>query len=421
MRTRVSIRRIVAAIAVGVVAVGLAFASFGESASGQEGVCPDGTTPPCRPSEGEGEAAANRLSFPVIFPDGKPGSWVEADAWAFAPLASTTQCTTGVPDGTSVPSEYLCYWDGAKVWWLQQRAENTWQAYDPVLPAGSTLAVTAVDIGDLLESAPTIRQKQVRTEFTLLQRADTTLLGVLGAQLFTQASIGSFDWASQPVFAAMSMSGAVPGTDQSINEIQGTDYGASGVLTSTGVMIDPRTVKTDSVTGEGFDATVYSSHAMLVIQRVTGDDTSSLTWNATANKWVGNVSDPFVSISAADGTYSAEINAGGSLIYGYNWNTVANAGESGTYRLTFVLDAASNADFAGTLLVNPGEANPSAVASVAGDGLAYVDVTVVAMTTTGGPGGGNGVGPGGTDAGPGTTGGGPGGPGGSGGGGGGGR
>lgn len=399
---------VIAALGAGIGAMG------GDSASAAKGLCKDGTPPPCKPSGG-GEEAGNNLSFPVIFPDGKPANWVEVTDWLFAPVASTDACVqeAGVPVGTAVPTTFLCYYarqntgiseetgvrewvpDTLRVWWLQERTQNKWQVYDPVVPwtvdYPGPLVVTAVDVGDLLESTPLIKNRQVRTEFTLFQQADQPLLDALGAQLWSATAYSDFGWANQPVFGAMMMSGAVPGTDQSINEIQGGDYGpgpTAGLLTGTGKLIDPRTVKTGtdaSGATTGYDAIVYTRGARLVIQKVT--TATGLTWDSTANEWIGvpgAVSAPIVDVGTVDGTYSPEITAGGSIVYGYNWSTqTASATGSGTYRLTFVLDSAvgvlKTAFGASTALVNTGETPRSVVmpAITGGDaGLAYVDVPV---------------------------------------------
>jgi hypothetical protein len=97
-------------------------------------------------------------------------------------------------------------------------------------------------------------------------------------------------------------------------------------------------------------------------------------------------------VAAYAGTYSVEINSGGGLVYGYNWN--AKTASTGTYRLTFVLDGndtegpqcttTRGARFAPeyTKLVNIGENNPPHIIfegdSQLGDegGLAYIDLTL---------------------------------------------
>ena len=161
-----------------------------------------------------------------------------------------------------------------------------------------------------------------------------------------------------------------------------------GELAGTGALIDPRTVKTGTDASgvvTGYDAIVYSRGARLVIQKVTAP--AGLTWDSTANEWIGvpgAVSAPIVDVGTADGTYSPEVTAGGTVVYGYNWSTqTAAALGSGTYRLTFVLDSGvgvlNTAFDASTKLVNAGESNPSTVvpAIAGGDaGIAYVDVQV---------------------------------------------
>jgi hypothetical protein len=280
-----------------------------------------------------------------------------------------------------------------KVWWLQERTQNRWQAFDPVHPSLTPLVVTAVDWGDLLESSPSLNARQIRTEMTLLMDARTdSEFSPFIANLFG----GTCDVVLTPdsCFGAFNMSGAVPGTDQSINEIQGTDYGP-GVGTQpyagTRTLIDPTMVKTDSVTQTGFHATVYSGCARLVIQRLLG---TGLSWDSTLGYWVGDAAAPVVNIAVYSGTYSAEINAGGSMLYGFNWN--AKTAATGQYRLTFVLDGQPrcpvplNTVFDSTTRVaNPGEVSAGVVVSkqtldevLGGDGseggLAYVDVTLAA-------------------------------------------
>ena len=131
--------------------------------------------PPCGGPPVVEEGGSNNLSFPAIMSDNvPPNDFVVTypdDDPVFAPIQSVAECTTGVPDGSAVPEDILCYFDG-KVWWLQQRAANKWQAYPPGDPDTSTAVdVSAVDVGDLLESSRSIKAKQIRTEFTLLMDA----------------------------------------------------------------------------------------------------------------------------------------------------------------------------------------------------------------------------------------------------------
>ena len=342
--------------------------------------------PPCGgPPPVPEEGGSNNLSFPAIMSDNvAPNDFsVSYPAVQFATIGSTAECTTGVPDGSAVPQDILCYYDGAKVWWLQQRAANDWQAYPPGDPDTSTpVDVSAVDVGDLLESSRTIKAKQIRTEFTLLMDATSD-------PDFAGGVLDPFDPdLTENTFQAFNMSGAVPGTDQSINEIQGNDYGPGpgvSLLEGTGAMVDPTTVK---LTNEGIPvhATVYSRCARLVIQKIT--DFTNLAWSSDVDDgsgrggyWVGGALPPVGNVAAWDGSYSAEINASGTLIYGYNWNTklIPQAEKSGDYRLTFVLEGGATGDpatsgrcavdlntvFDTTQVVNLGEVHPAEVLSAA--------------------------------------------------------
>ena len=101
------------------------------------------------------EGAGNNLSFPLILSDAvAPQDFANTyPNMDFAPIMSTDECTTGVPDGTSVPQDILCYFYNNKIWWLQEREENQWQAFNInavlVADGGSLVDVSAVDVGDL--------------------------------------------------------------------------------------------------------------------------------------------------------------------------------------------------------------------------------------------------------------------------------
>ena len=354
----------------------------------------------------------------MIFSDNvRPSSYIDTAFanWTFFDLTgqdvtSPTVCAQESNTTVPVPPSILCYYGrqrvtvddvvqfvgDPKVWWLQERTQNRWQAFDPVHPSPATpLVVTAVDWGDLLESSPSLNARQIRTEMSLLMDAKTyPEFAPYVAYAFD--SFGQCDLAATPdgCFAAFKMSGAVPGTDQSINEIQGTDFGPGlGTPPGTRTFIDPTTVKKDKVTGNGYHATVYSGCARLVIQRLLG---TGVSWDSTKGYWVGDAATPVVNIAAYSGTYSAEINAGGSMLYGYNWN--AKTAATGQYRLTFVLDGQGqgkcpvplNTVFGdSTYVANPGEVSAGVVVSkqtldevLGGDGseggLAYVDITLAA-------------------------------------------
>lgn len=368
--------------------------------------------------------AASNLSFPVIMSDNvAPAAFPIDGAWRFATVTNpSTECVgeAGVPDGV-VPETTLCYYGrqvsydeaglpsftgDAKVWWLQKRPANFWKAASVGHSSpDSKLAVSAVDLGDLLESSPSVGTRQIRTEFNLLQSVSATDPD-FGALVVT-------DWtapvpapcvvptaAGQSVgcFAAVGMSGAVPGTEQSGNEAQGTEFGGgSGSFPGTRTFLDPTTVR-PAVDETGvpipIHALVYSHCARLVIQKIEGTP----VWNKSTGQWNGpGVGVPVVNVSSYGGSYTTEINSGGGIVYGYNWNAKTVA--TGTYRLTFVLDGNDaegpqcatrlTTEFkAGvTKLANVGESNKPSILyagdSQLGDegGLAYIDL---ALTVKGG-------------------------------------
>lgn len=458
--------------------------------------CIDQGGPPCKGGPGGGgePTGSNNLSYPVIWSDNvlKPDFIPSDTLWTFAEITNPlTQCVQQNPPVSTVPADLACYYgqknlgidettgdrifEGpVKIWWLQQRQVlgNTWQVFnitDADAEGGvstTPVVITGVDSGDLLESSITIKAKQVRTEFTLMKRviADPTLGNATDTDYVNYLDFGNgscvlgdnVSTAPNNCFAAHNMSGAVPGTDQSINEIQGSDFGdisQGGLLDPQSVKViknyfdpnaalpaaeaedpDPRIVLVEPPVG--IDATVYSGCARLVIQRITNPSLTPV-WSSTATGgvangthggyWTNGLEPPVVDVAAwgsgtsASGAYSAEINAGGSLIYGYNWNTKVLSAK-GDYRLTFVLEGDACPHTLNTVFdettksVNVGERRPAQVVSAqdmidiygaSGNegGLAYVDVNIGASGgggaggAGGGSGGGSGSGGGGSGGG----------------------
>lgn len=357
-----------------------------------------------------GETATSNVSFPIIFSDNvKPTGWVEVTTWTYAAITDPmTECVgeDDIVPPAKVSPDILCYWGrenigldevtgeptlvgDPKLWFLQQRAPNKWQAFTTTDPDTSTpVVVTGVDFGDLLESADPLSQKQVRTEVVLLQNAalDPNFSQFIYADTFPVMA----PTIPLTYFGALKMSGAVPGTDQSQAEIQGTDFFNNGTFSLSSGVIDPVSVK-------GYHATVYSRCARLVIQKITGAD---VHWSSADGYWVGSgVGNPVVNIAAyntAANVYTAEINAGGSLIYGFNWNIKNQAEGSGKYRITFVIDGTSRCSHSNTRfvegssdIVNRGNINHAEIVfkgdPMLGDegGLAYIDVN---LKVTGGGG-----------------------------------
>jgi hypothetical protein len=368
------------------------------------------------------ETGANNLSFPVIFGDNVgPAAFPADNVWKFAAITDpATQCVQENNVTVPVPANFLCYYGrqvtvvsetgtisfsgDPKVWWLQKRTSNFWKALSVGHDANTPLAVSAVDVGDLLESSPSIQARQIRVEFNLLQHVDQTdpELGRFVVPAWggipAPCQLPTVSGESIGCFAALGMSGAVPGTQQSINEMQGAEFGPGmGTNPGTQTLLDPSLVRLTTPDVGGIQALVYSNCARLVIQKIDG----SPVWDKTAGQWSGSgVGAPMVNIAAYTGAWGTEVTSGGSIVYGYNWN--AKTAATGTYRLTFVLDGndatgpqcttalATKFDPSVTRLVNGGEANQSHLVyagdSQLGDegGLAYIDL---ALSTKGGGGG----------------------------------
>ena len=375
---------------------------FVGSAQAAPRLCDDGSRPPCRDT---GEAAANNLSYPVIWSDGD-SILAPLPEWTFATITDpASQCFMGDTGGLPVPEDAVCYYDveapvgdSPQVWWLQQRDANKWQAFNPL--ATQAIAITGVDWGDDLESRDNFNTRSIiRTEVVLLKNV-------------AEDPTSEFDAAD---FLAFAMSGAVPGTANSPVEMHGTNYGgeANPVL-GTQTLIDPTLVR------PGFQATMYSACARFIIQKVVGDP-AGLQWNPADGHWgpVSAVNNPVfngaIYPDALADDYSAEINVSGSLIYGYNWNLRKVGEGAGLYRLTYVLDgggevggscttplttaftpepANPETEAPATEVVNV-VTNPVATAAIvpAGDaglngdlggGLSYIDVVINAKTPGGG-------------------------------------
>ena len=370
-----------------------------------------------------GESGVNNLSFPVILSDNVGPAAFPADGiWRWAPVTDpVAQCVdeAGVADGTAVAPSILCYYGrkvtvvsetgeilftgDPKVWWLQKRTQNFWKALSVGHDITTPLVVSAVDIGDLLESSPSIATRQIRVEFNLLQSVPA-----VGDELSTYlvpdwtsgvpAPCVVPDTAGEGIgcFAAFGMSGAVPGTEQSGNEMQGNDFGPGDMVTNPGTqtLLDPTTVRiATAATGPiPIHALVYSRCARMLIQKIGTDP----YWDETTGLWAGTgVAAPSVNVPVYTNALSVEITSGGSIVYGYNWN--AKTASTGTYRLTFVLDGndaegpqcntplATKFEAGGTQLVNLGENNTSTSIIYAGDtdlgdegGIAYLDLTLTA-------------------------------------------
>jgi len=304
---------------------------------------------------GGGEAVGANLSFPVIWSEGvkktlrvPPAGTVDGikltGAWWYVwgvdpidPQAPLYSCNPALldpcyPEGT--PDLYKAH--------LQKDANNYWEAYNA--NATEPLNVDLIDWGDNLESIDWGITSKVRTEVVLYENLSDTVLQ----------------------YAMRHVSGW--GTD----EMHGLQTDLEG---------NPQY-------GPGTQATIYSPHARLTIQKLTAE-TPNLTWDSDTHAWVGDARTPIFNMAvwqAADGPgyYNAEVNIKGKVIYGYTWDVKKlNDGGAGVYRITFSFDGTgqgpttnlntffdSNTNI--LLPVVEGEITPAAEDD-GGGGTAYVD------------------------------------------------
>jgi hypothetical protein len=269
------------------------------------------------------ETFGNCLSLPVIWADGvtkdlrgDPGNTTFDDEWWYVWVinATTGETLSCAPNSTDMAncSNGDVPGNESEIVYLQQRENNTWQAESlNVTAENSGVHVDLINWGDNLEAVSWNENSVVRTEVVLFQNLSngTAFPTMQGFNMLHVDGLG-------------------------INEIWGTnttDYQSS-------------------------IATVYSGCARWTIQKLddseyinnTGDieGNLSLTWNATTGEWDGNVSETYFNGTVWDavdvdgpGYYSAEINVGGKVIYGYNWYVKETGDGPGFYRLTFSLDS----------------------------------------------------------------------------------
>jgi hypothetical protein len=282
-----------------------------------------------RPNPPEEETFGNCLSLPVIWSDGvtkdlrgDPDSAIFEDDWwyhwGYEEDGTPLSCAPDPDNSTLCDDEMSGEETGplpgpnSKIVYLQQQENNSWQAESLNAAAeGSEVHVDMINWGDNLEAVSWNEYSVLRTEVVLFQNLSED---------------GDFDqmkgFKMEHLF------------DQGIDEMWGTN--------TTEYLSDI--------------ATVYSGCARWTIQKL--DDSEyikktadiegnlSLDWNATTGEWEGNVSETYFNGAVWEsedvdgpGYYSAEINIGGKVIYGYNWFVRDIDDAPGFYRLTFSLDS----------------------------------------------------------------------------------
>jgi hypothetical protein len=249
---------------------------------------------------------------------------------------------------------------GGVLWYHQKDEDNEWQAESSDW-SGSPVDVTYVDWGDNLEAKNWNTRSKVRVEVVLFQDLTTPLTGYEMSYISGQGQ----------------------------TEVWGTN----------GVQYD------------SYEATVYSHNARLVIQKLPfPPDKCLLDWDPSGARWQGDAGEPLFNGGVWEGGdgpgyYSAEINVGGKVIYGYNWDVKKNGEGAGHYRITFALDPVNGSiplnTFFQTTQVKLGEEVPDGgsgggVAAVDhANNLSYIDIEIVSRSggsAGGGGGGGNGGG-----------------------------
>jgi len=237
------------------------------------------------------ESASNNLSVPVIWSDGVgivlPG---DPDVESFV---------------NSIP---LVLEDGSVVdVYPQQDPMNSWQAESfTAVPGEPDILIDYIDWGDDLEAKSWPLGSKIRVETALYKSFPELDAGMKGYEMYYLEGQGT-------------------------NELWGTS-GISGKYSHEGM--------------NGYNALIYTDCAKLVIQKITGD-TGDAVWSEDGEYggvWKGSgFAEPVFNRGVWDsepgdsGGYSAEINIGGKVIYGFNWDTRILADGLGTYRITFAL------------------------------------------------------------------------------------
>lgn len=294
-------------------------------------------------SAAEEETAGNNLAFPVL--------WSEAD------YTLPLQGVMGEPtvDGVLADCSEETV-DATEEAAVQKDLGNTWQAENLVESGNS---VSSLDWGDNLEVKDWNVGPPVRVETALY--ADRTGDPMTGYLMCHVSGKGTDEvWGAQ---VATEM-GGMGGGGQSLIEYDSTE------------------------------ALVYTAGARLTIQRI--DEGATPTWDAAQHRWVGTgVADPEFNgavhekTSDGPGTYGAEVNVSGKIVFGFNWQTAGLY--NGEYRITFSLDGPTDTfPGSGTSLANA--TIRQSVEEVAGDELAIRSSSMAGPGAGGGGGHGGGMG-----------------------------
>ncbi len=284
-----------------------------------------------------GVTAGNNLSFPV--------EWSEAAYKLTLPGTMETASIAGTVATGTYTMEDLTPCLGA----VQKQALNVWQAENAVVTPN---AVTTIDWGDNLESKDWRAGQVVRVETGLYDEA-------------LPAAMTKYE------MCYISGSGTT--------EVWGARVTDNGDGTYT------------PVTTESNVAMVYTAAARLTIQKV--DPALALTWDPVTHVWTGPgvIGTPIFNKATYEktadgpGSYGAELNVQGKVVYGYVWQTSGLT--AGEYRLTFSLDQPTaftpGVTLEGAQVLTTTEGSNQAVVQDADD-LTYIDVGLTGKAGGGG-------------------------------------
>ncbi len=247
----------------------------------------------------------NNLSFPLLFADGYgitgakiTGTWPGIGPFATLP---TFDYNTGLRPLSTEKLTTFPYFDPSTqvslggVIYFPQATASTWQAEWRNNAAGSLLEVV-VDWGDALLSKTYTASSQVRIETVLKQ--DATIAGVTD---------------TMTAFTMKLLAGS------RTTELQGTDKSTYSSATRN----------------------VFAINARLKIEKIATDGGADIVIVDKAVYEGFGTSTEGGGSSATSKAYAAELNVGGTLVYGYNFALSAVTGvpsKTGQYRITFSLD-----------------------------------------------------------------------------------
>lgn len=294
-------------------------------------------------SADDGESAGNNLSYPVIWTDGpsitlRGERWLEPRkdgvfyyVWGEDPVDPQAPLYSCLPSPTD---ESVCE-DGSQpgggdAFWkafVQKDPLNEWQAFNYSGANDPKWEIDAIDWGDNLESVDWTIRSQVRTEIVFYEAIPDFVAFPEGQDPFQNeyAMRHAFGWG--------------------ITEVHGLQ------TTPDNVLVPPAA---DS------PATVYTPNVRMTIQKINVEskdeipaDNTGLSWDPVTNGWSdgnGLFNPPIINMAAWEGgegpgSFSAEVNVKGKVIFGYTWNVREDNEDLGYYRITFSLD-----DFSATTL-----------------------------------------------------------------------